>query len=285
MQQDVKNFIINNRQKAETIFNKYNINIENVDEKIIDEIIFFRKILRKKRLNYISLHSDFSCQIFNYFKDNYGFCLPDDILSLISFIKNPYSGTIKLENDKKKQIFFDFIRLPITYLYSKGTKGYDVSLIHELIHKIETNGCVTGISLNENGFEESILNEIRTQKLAIKLTQKLHNMNIFIYDDPNDFKIFGESDYEYFFPLIDEFIEKYESILSNCAINNDSFELINMFGSSFIDFYNKINEIFYDLTQYISNNGKFSISKDKQIDILIEEMGNHFKNKNIKIQK
>lgn len=285
LQKSLEKNIIDDRQKVKAMFSKYDIDIEKVNENTIDEIISFRNNLRKKRLNYIATHSDFGYQIFRSFEKNYGLDLPEDILSFIAFIQNAYSGALQLEKDNEESEFYQYVRIPITYLYSKEIKGFDVNIIHELIHKIETNKNITGIILESSDFENSILNEIRTQKLAIKLTKQLHDMNIFIYDDPKNSKIIGESDYEYFFPLVGEFIEKHESMLSNCAINNDSDSLIDVFGSSFIDFYNRINEIFYDSNQYISKDGEFRVTRDNKIDTLINKMENHFQKQNTKVKK
>lgn len=133
--------------------------------------------------------------------------------------------------------------------------------------------------LEETSSGNSAFNEIRVQKLAINITQQLHDMNVYIYDEPNDFKLCGESGYEYFFPLVGDFIEKYELILSRCAIDNDFDSLIDVFGPSFIDFYNKLNDIFYDFIQYFLNTGNLKTQKDEQIDILKKEMDKYFKNR------
>jgi len=276
----------NDRQKLENILKRYGI--EKVESITIDEILLFKNTLIKKRFNYIASHSDFGLQIFLDFKKNYKINLPQDALSLISFDSMPFSGSIEIQKDNKEGIVFcGFIRVPLTFLYSQGVNWYDVAVIHELIHRVERNDVDdrTGIMFDKVSSGDSAFNEIRVQKLAIKITEQLHAMNIFLYDTPNDFKLCGGSLYEEFFPLIGKFMEKYELILSDCAINNDFDGLIDVFGPSFINFYNKLNDMFYDLVQNYLNTNKLNVLNDAQIDILITEMDKYFKNKYVKVKK
>ena len=62
-----------------------------------------------------------------------------------------------------------------------------------------------------------------------------------MYDNPNDYKIEGESTYETLFPLTKDFLDEHETLFSNCAINNTPQKLDEYFGEFWEEFSKKIN--------------------------------------------
>ena len=210
--------------------------------------------------------------MFKAIKSEFNLELQPEILSIISFIENAYAGNIIVENDNNIS-FYSYIRIPLIHLINIGVKGLDVNIIHELIHKIETDKNRVGISILNDENTNDIINEIRTQKLAIHITRKLHEQGIFIYDNPNDYKIEGESTYEWMFPLSESLLEEFEDIFSSCAINNDLEKLNDYFGSSWVTYSEHINNV-YNTNMYLySRFGKNpNIQLDESVTSMITDM-------------
>ena len=101
----------------------------------------------------------------------------------------------------------------------------------------------------------------------------MHEQGIFIYDNPNDYKIEGESAYEWMFPISESFLEEFEKFFSNCAINNDIEKLNDYFGASWITYSDHINKVFNDNIYFYMNFGKISnIQLDENVTSIINEM-------------
>lgn len=138
-------------------------------------------------------------------------------LYCISLNDSPIRGKIKIDEKEISYIFF-----PIARYLNSGIKGMDVALIHELIH--------TFCKYPEKN--TAIINEVLTEKLAITITKRLHNKNIFIFDDPNDYVIEGECVYERLFPFIEGIYTNFSSLLKEGLLNDDYSKLEELLQST-----------------------------------------------------
>ena len=277
----IKENIINDRKKCNEISKKLGINMSTLTQDSVDEFIKYRNGLQENHKIYISINSQYGKKIFKDIKREFNLELPPEMLSFICFMEASYAGII-INHKGDNTSFYNYIKIPLIRLINKGIKGLDVNIIHELIHKIETNKGNVGIKSLRNE-DNKIINEIRTQKLAIHITRKLHEQGIFIYDNPNDYKIEGESYYEWLFPLAEGFLEEFEDIFSSCAIHNDIEKLNDYFGPSWSIYSAHINEVynnnFYLSTQY----GMLpNIQLDENICSMINNMEEAFKKRKIK---
>lgn len=266
----IKESIINDREKFKEISQKLGINISNITTDLVEKLIEYRKKLQKKHRKYIATNSQYGKKMLKAIKREFGLELLPEVLSNITFIENAYAGSIISGSDNNPS-FHNFIRIPLIRLANMGVKGLDVNIIHELIHKIETDKNRVGIEILDDDNTNNIINEIRTQKLAIYITRKLHEQGIFIYDNPDDYKIEGESTYEWMFPLSASFLDKFENIFSSCAINNDIDKLNDYFGPSWITYSKHINDV-YNSNMYIYS--KYGIVPNIQLDDLVTSMIN-----------
>lgn len=268
----IKESIIRDQEKFKKISNELGINISNLSSYSVDKLIEYRKKLQENHKNYIAQNSQFGKKMFKTIKSEFNLDLQQKNLSFISFIEDAYAGTIIEENDNNSS-YYNYIRIPLIHLINIGVKGLDVNIIHELIHKIETDKDYVGISIHNNENTNDIINEIRTQKLAIHITRKLHEQGIFIYDNPKDYKIEGESVYEWMFPLTESFLDKFEDIFSKCAINNDSSKLEELFGNSWLNYSKHINDVFNSVMYFFSKFRKIpNIQMDEEIAAMITNM-------------
>ncbi len=268
----IKESINNDREKFKEISKNLGIDISRLTSDLVDKFLDYRKELQGNHKNYIAKNSQFGKKMFKAIKSEFNLELQPEILSIISFIENAYAGNIIVENDNNIS-FYSYIRIPLIHLINIGVKGLDVNIIHELIHKIETDKNRVGISILNDENTNDIINEIRTQKLAIHITRKLHEQGIFIYDNPNDYKIEGESTYEWMFPLSESLLEEFEDIFSSCAINNDLEKLNDYFGSSWVTYSEHINNV-YNTNMYLySRFGKNpNIQLDESVTSMITDM-------------
>ena len=103
-----------------------------------------------------------------------------------------------------------------------------------------------------------------------------------MYDNPNDYKIEGESTYETLFPLTKDFLDEHETLFSNCAINNTPQKLDEDFGEFWEEFSKKINSIYYDHMHLFSRTHSMPcINANDNITELINSM-NLFKGRSVK---
>ena len=278
----IKESINNNRKKFNEIIKRIGIDIPHLNSDDVDKLIEYRATLQENHRNYIAMNSQYGKKMFKAIKSEFNLELQPDILSFISFLENAYAGNIIALRDNNTS-FYNYIRVPLIHLTNNGIKGLDVSIIHELIHKIETNKHRVGISILNEENTNTIINEIRTQKLAIYITKKLHKQGIYIYDDPDDYKIEGESTYEWMFPLSESFLEEYERFFSNCAIKNDIEKLNDYFGPSWTRYSEHINEVYNTYMYFYIRFGQISnFPLDESITYLINEMKSTFQKKEMK---
>ena len=193
-------------------------------------------------------------------------------ISDIVFVNNPTTGRLKLYKDENVYKTYPYIKMPILLCLSKNLKGTDGDLIHELIHVIETCGDITGIFKHDD-HNSQIVNEIRTEILAQKLTHKLHENGVFVFDNPKDYAI-GRSAYALYFPYVKDFFCKYEDIFSKCAINTNPDELHNYFGDAWDTFCEELTNSFDVFLYYYGKEQEkeaFEVNKER-IEELINTM-------------
>ncbi len=268
----IKESINNDREKFKELSKNLGIDFSNLTPNIVNKYIEYRKEIQENHKTYIAKNSQFGKKIFKAIKSEFNLELCPEILSFISFIENPYAGNIIVKKVNNTS-FYNFIRIPLIHLINIGIKGLDVNIIHELIHKIETDKDRVGISILDGKNTNNIINEIRTQKLAIFITRKLHEQGIFIYDKPDDYKIEGESTYEWMFPLTESFLNEFEDIFSSCAINNDIDKLNDFFGTSWITYSEHINNVYNNNMYFFSRFGKIpNIKLHESVTSMINDM-------------
>jgi hypothetical protein len=103
-----------------------------------------------------------------------------------------------------------------------------------------------------------------------------------MYDNPDDYKIEGESAYEALFPLTKDFLDEHETLFTSCAINNTPQKLNECFGDFWKVFSKKINSIYYNNMYLFSRTYIIPcINVDNSIKELINNM-NSFKRRNVK---
>ena len=239
----------------------YHIDIDKIDSNLIDEIIQHRRDKRQEIRASLVNHLSFTREIKEYYKRKANRSFSNKTIATIAYVFHGYAGAIIVGGIEE----YPYVRVPITYLLSIGIKGIDVCIIHEIIHQVETNKRITGIRSEmktELGIED-IMNEIRTQLLAINLTKKLHQNNIFLYDNPNDYRIEGESYYEQFLPYTRDFFEKHEKFLADCAINNDRERLLEQFGEPFKEFQYLLDNLYESSVKY----GLESIEEEQKQEV------------------
>lgn len=274
---NLKEKIIRDQKMIKTLSNKLGISTSSLTPNIVDEIIKNRKALQKQHKNYIAQNTQFGQKIYKDIQKEFNLELNPELLSFISFQEQAYAGVLIIKDNNNVSSFHNYIRIPLIRLINKGIKGLDVSIIHELIHKVETHKYFTGISILNDEGTNSIINEIRTQKLAIKITRELHKQGIFIYDNPKDYRIEGESTYEWLFSLTESFLDRHEDIISKCAINNDIAALNDLFGDTWANYSQYLNDLYDNNMYYYLKFRKIpNIQIEKSIYDMIEKMESEY---------
>lgn len=269
--ESIKESIINDQKEFRRIIDYLGIVLENLSIDNVDKLIDCRRKLQIIHRNNIIQKSEFGKDIFEEIRKKFAFEPFPETLSAIAFLEHAWSGYISVGTGANIA-YYQIIKIPLLHLINLGIKGLDVNIIHEIIHKVETSGNCVGIEIADDKNTNKIVNELRTQNLAIKITKELHQTGIFMYDNPNNYKIEGESYYEALFPLTKEFLDVHEALFSDCAINNTPHKLYGYFGEYWKEFSENINNIFYSYTHYISRIHSVPNIKFNNIAELINNM-------------
>lgn len=269
----IKESIINDQNKVEQILKSLEIDI-NLSGNVINEISEYRKEIEQKYRNYIAENSNYGKEMFNAFKNKFDLELPPDIIYDICSIDHFGAGRLITTDDNNMRRIESYIRVPMSHLLYRGIKAIDVHIIHELIHQIEGSGDYVGISIDDDDDTNNIANEIRTQIIAIKITKQLHELGIFIYDDPNDYKIEGVSDYEYLFPLAYDFFNEYDDFITDCAINNTPNKLDESFGTCWKIYSKYLNDEYQKFNYYLSRG---QVKSDFVMNNMVSDLINNMK--------
>lgn len=257
MPDDIIETIVTNRKRFRELLGEINIKKENLKPQVVDEFIKCRENIRVEYQKSLVNNCKFGKDIYNGMK-KMSCSLEDGTLVYLCFRTEPCAGTVY---DGKEGVNCEYLKFPLTHLANLGIKSLDVSLMHELIHKIGNHKYL-------------IINEIRVQMLALKLTKKLHDRGIFIFDNPLDYKLEGESKYEILFPLAYDFLEEFEDLFRQCAIgNNEEDVLENNFGSLIKMYCDYLNYLFESTDYYSLNEDNYNYVKK-----LIESMKKVYRN-------
>jgi len=178
--ESIKESIINDQKEFMKIADSLGIRLENLSTEDVDDLIEYRKKRQTSYKKDIIQNSLFGKNLFKSLKKRFSFELSPEDLSEIAFLENAWAGYI-VDEKGDHTVYHQIIKIPLLHLMNLGIKGLDVGVIHEIIHKIETNGDYVGISIHDENDTNNIINEIRTQNLAIKITKELHKLGIYIY--------------------------------------------------------------------------------------------------------
>ena len=145
----------------------------------------------------------------------------------------------QLENisifNKEKPDFYTLIKMPIASLAKKGINSIDVFIINKLIQAIEGNGKKAGFRKYNENDPNTMAYEARTENLALKLAQKLHNNGIYIADNERTI-VKSHTIANELFAYSAEFFDQYEKVFSESAINNKPELLTEKFGEAWNKF-------------------------------------------------
>ncbi len=259
----------------------------------VDELIKYREGLKCNYKVNILKNTEYGKNIFENMNNFFGtdFCkdsFNDSVLKDISktfFSKDSWLFTL-CKNSDNDQIYYNIVILPLYSSINFGKKALDVILIHELIHRVETEDGKTGIYTYSSNDTNVITNEMRTQNIAIKLTKKLHDSGIFIFDNPKDYRIEGECILESLYHLVEDFFNGQEPLITDCAINNTPEKLEEYFGESWKDLGKRLFMIYNKyIDLYLKNRIMPDINQDEEINESIDKMNRHIKERRTKVLK
>ena len=246
---NVKKHIRENQDKFIKILKELNIEINNLTPEVVDSFIECRNELKTYYRTDILRSSLYGLHTIKRTRDFFKANIYEDDIAAFVFNKNVCQSITYYTVNRVEVLSHHVIMVPVLQKQNKNAKTIDVSLVHESIHKAETNNHKVGIQIHDQKETNAIMNEIRTQISAIKVAKEAHNNGIYIFDDPFNYREQGECTYEYFFPLIKHFIDEYEEVFTECAITNNPIELIVIFGSKWLELSRSIDRI---LKNYIA---------------------------------
>lgn len=167
----------------------------------------------------------------------------EKMMRQVMFI-NP--NVIKTENglDTKSILFFS----PSLAI----EKYVDVSLIHEINHVIELSLLdynegkaiyKSGFSIL-NDFDDSIsyelFNEYINQRIAIEITEEMHNDNVYLFDNSNLSRTRGSTSYEQVSEVADYFFETFKDVILKSRLENNLNSLFEIISE---EKFNQLNNI------------------------------------------
>lgn len=273
----VKQSIVDEQKRFMEISSELKLHYKNISLDLINKFINFRNIVQSAYETYIIKNSEFGKKIYKTIKREFNLKISPADITTFAFNEEPQF--IALEDYHFNNC--RYIKYPITAIINCTSYGIDISIIHELIHAIENDGKNVGIRIYKDSNLNNVANEIRTEKIAKKLTKKLHEKGIFIYDNPEDYQYEETSCYEWLFGFCSNFFEQFESFISNLAINGTPFKLDEQFGESWKTYSKHLDNIYYKLVSYITIKPGVDIPF-KFPDIhteLIEDMKDFYNNK------
>lgn len=268
--------ILKKQEEFNRVLSNLGVNLDSFSNASINKVIEYRKKLKENYRNLIIKNSEYGQNMNSGIKSIIGIDVKPEFLNPIGLARSASAVSITV-NRGSELVYYRYVKIPLIYLINRNLKGLDYSIIHELIHIIESYMNYVGISIHDETKTNKIVNEIRTQKLAAKFTKILHERGIFLYDNPKDYKVDGVSTYEFIYPLIGDFLDKYESVFSACAISNDIAKLNMMFGESWPLYSEYINDVFARTVNYYENFNTFpAVNMDVSTSNLIKSMEAHY---------
>jgi len=276
----VKESIIRDQRHLMKIARELDLGLtEPIKSDFIDQLIEFRKQIKTEYEEELGSMVSYGINIYQDFAYIFGFKLQKHQVSFVAFKDYGCAGSIAISLESKLH-YPRFLRLPIIRMINNEVKSLDVILMHELIHIAESDEHQVGIrNHKEEEDVNNIANEVRTQKLAIKLTKELHEEGIFVFDNPKDYAIGGKSAYEWLFPLSYDFIDEHEKFISTCAITNNAKRLESKFGVNWNAYARYLSLLFDDLLEYRKRvTNKINVPLDNTHKDLIASMQLHSQN-------
>lgn len=239
--------------KIEKMLLSFGCDKEKILRKKLENCLEYCLDIQKQYRNQIVKEAEFSLQMKRDIKKQFSLDLSGDVLRILAFKTNPSAGNFYTSKESTIPLG-TFIRIPVATLLNRGIKSLDVCLIHEIIHKIETCGNHVGIAIEDKKSTNKIINEIRTQKIAIQITKRLHENGIFIFDNPKEHSFYNDSKYEILFPLTGNLLEEYEPFFNKCAMKSTSHLLELKFSKTWNFYATYLNEVY----KYVLKNKKYN---------------------------
>ena len=245
----------------------------------IDEFLKFRNGLRKKYQMYIIENSDAGKSFKQKIERSLSKNLENKFLINLFSTSDLCALSWSNYNDEKPKTGC-LIKICWVSMRNKSKKYAFLTLIHELIHAVESNGDVGIVDGDDNNV---IINEIRTQMLAKKIVKELYDEGFFGFED-NSFDDLDkiECNYEYMFPVVSKFLNKYDDIIKKCAIDNDSKTLITYFGETWNKFSKRIDEIYNVMVPLWRQGSKEKVLHDIDCSCFISKMEEYYNKYTIK---
>jgi len=237
----IKKSIFSNRKNFNNDNTEFAFGLKKPSYFLAYKTIEFRKKIHEEYEMLLAQKSEFGQNILEKTENLHHIELSADTLAYITFAPTACCNNIIVSETDEEIEWYSCIRVPLTLLLNRGISALDTNIIHELIHCIETLYPFVGIELYS---ENTIANEIRTQKLAMEITEELHKEGVYIFNNPQYKQLYRESAYERLFPISFDFFNKYEDIFKDCAIRNDRLLLIASFGKSWPIYSKYLDDIF-----------------------------------------
>lgn len=252
----IKESVLNDQRILKEKLEKFGIII---DENFIHQVDEF---IEKRELEKGGYYRRILKSNFGYNKELYELIQEKDpkFLFNISFYQHPHQGIFVMPGEKEIRYVF----YPVVRLINQNSKALDTSLIHELVHTIEKDE------------KYSIMDEIIVQKAAINITRRLHENEIFIFDDKEDSQIEGNCAYETLFPLVEPILNYYE-LLKNTLVNGSFYSLNEVFGESWNQFLQELEMIFSTYQNMMLRSQRFNWRTDlSNLNKHMEEMDDFY---------
>lgn len=277
----IKENLLFERSRFSSALKLLGINESNVNEETIQEFIKLRKKLFLGYKTSIARESRYGKKIKKELEASCKKKVTDEVVEFFVFKGNACAGRFNLINDpKNEEHYIHFVKMPVIRLLNNRVRSFDVTLIHELVHRIEQGLNATGINVHDENNTNEIINEIRTQMTAAKITKLLREKGVCVFDNPNDWTIVGETVYEDLYPLAEYFIRHHEKFFLECAIENDYKRLEEYFGPTWKEYSNELGFIFCNLSFYLSKNGTFyDLEIDDDFEKMISKMNECYERK------
>ena len=209
--------------------NNYKENVREDSYKVIERSYMEYKAFLEQKENGEKEKSAYEAYLGQEIKNFYGMELSDDRVEMIANTECGCSFFFEDDEDERKNMYI--LKYPIATYVNKGHKGLTLVFIHELIHRIESGACCVGIK--DPGEEKNqIANEIRTQKKAIAVVEKLRERGLVLFDVFGFYPLKGECVYDWLFPFVGDFFEKNQKVVDEIAIKNEWEKLNKIFGPS-----------------------------------------------------
>ncbi len=231
-----KNSITSDRNKYLRNMAQLGIDDPLTEPEKVDDLIYFREELKSLVLKKIVELSTQTQEIKSKYKSLSGIEIKDTVLYKLLFKTVCNEETVALQtrynnNDET----YSFIYAPLIELY-KTNLSLDGLLIHELTHAIESDKDLIGIiELNKNKNNE-YLNEMRTERIAAKVTASMHSKGHRIFDSvKREFNYNLNTNYSLLFPIIGEFLDENERLFNECAITHDLTSLYEKYTPEYIE--------------------------------------------------